>query len=63
MYASPQEYLGTHIPTFFFFGGGGVICLWRPKATLHTLPKLESAATDRYVLKSGHDGLSSHLRQ
>ena len=46
MYASPQEYLGTYIPTFFFLGGGRLFVFWRPKATLHTLPKLESAATD-----------------
>ena len=33
----------SYIPTFF---GGAYFVLGRPKVTLHTLPKLESAATE-----------------
>ena len=37
-----------YIPTLFFWGGGALNLSGRPKATsLHTLPKLESAATER----------------
>ena len=32
MYASPQEYLGTHIPTFFFWGGGGAYLSSAPQS-------------------------------